>query len=69
MFLDDDGVGYVAFSALGAPNGPLKQGHMTSIERLSSDLLSSSKDIGYYLLTALMASSVLVLCMVVDSSL
>ena len=42
LLLDDDGQGYVAFSALdrgGAPPG----GHLLSIERLAPDLLSSSK--------------------------
>jgi hypothetical protein len=40
LLLDDDGVGYVAFSA---PDGGPPGGHQLSIERLAPDLLSSSK--------------------------
>ncbi len=36
VFVDDDGVGYIIFSASG-------QGHRVSIERLAPDLLSSTK--------------------------
>jgi hypothetical protein len=42
LLLDDDGRGYVAFSAL-STGGALKSGHLMSIELLSADLLSSSK--------------------------
>jgi hypothetical protein len=42
LLLDEDGTGYVAFSAL-SRGGQLGQGHLTSIERLSPSLLSSSK--------------------------
>jgi len=40
LFLDDDGVGYVAYDAMQGP--PPMQGHMVAIDRLSPDLLSSS---------------------------
>jgi beta-xylosidase len=43
VFLDDDGVGYVAFAAL-STGGALGGGHLVSIERLAPDLLSSSKE-------------------------
>ena len=42
LFLDDDGVGYVAFAALDK-GGALGGGHLVSIERLAPDLLASSK--------------------------
>jgi hypothetical protein len=42
ILLDDDGTGYVAFSALDR-GGPPPGGHLLSIERLAPDLLSSSK--------------------------
>ena len=42
LLLDDDGQGYVAFSALDR-GGPPPGGHLLSIERLAPDLLSSSK--------------------------
>ena len=42
VFLDDDGVGYVAFAAL-STGGALGGGHLVSIERLAPGLLSSSK--------------------------
>lgn len=42
LLLDDDGAGYVAFSALSS-GGALKGGHLVSIERLAPDLLSSSR--------------------------
>jgi hypothetical protein len=42
VFLDGDGVGYVAFAAL-SQGGALKAGHMVSIERLTPDLLRSTK--------------------------
>jgi hypothetical protein len=41
LLLDEDGTGYVAFSALDR-GGALGQGHLVSIERLAPDLLSSS---------------------------
>ena len=42
LLLDDDGQGYIAFSALSS-GGPPPGGHLLSIERLTPDLLSSSK--------------------------
>lgn len=43
FFIDDDGQGYIAFSYTGTVNGGVSVDHVTSIERLSPDLLSSSK--------------------------
>jgi hypothetical protein len=42
LFVDDDGQGYVAFSARDS-GGPPPGGHLLSIERLTPDLLASSK--------------------------
>ena len=42
FFIDDDGQGYIAFSYTGTVNN-VSVDHVTSIERLSPDLLSSSK--------------------------
>lgn len=42
LFVDDDRVGYVVFAAL-STGGSLGQGHLVSIERLTPDLLASSK--------------------------
>ena len=39
LFIDDDGVGYVAYDAMGAPG---MHDHVVAIDRLSPDLLSSS---------------------------
>ncbi len=42
LLLDDDGVGYVAYSTI-APGGNRSADHMVTIDRLSPDLLSSTQ--------------------------